>query len=477
MTYPDTKLFIDGKWCDASDGRTIDVIDPATTRMIGRVAHAGIGDLDTALEAAQRGFNTWRRVPAIERSALMMQTAAILRERVDQIAPLMTAEQGKPLVQSVLELRGAAEVLEWFAGEARRLYGQVIPARAPGVTQYTIMDPVGPVAAFTPWNFPVNQIVRKISAGLAAGCSLIVKAPEETPASPAELIRAFADAGLPDGVINLVYGAPAEISDYLISHPVIRKISFTGSTEVGKLLAGLAGRHMKRSTMELGGHAPVLIFDDADVVQAVETMVATKFRNAGQVCVSPTRFLVQETVAREFIDGFVEAAQLLNVGPGRLPDVQMGPLANDRRIPALEALIQDAVQHGASLVTGGHRIGNTGWFFEPTVLTDVPTEARIMNEEPFGPVAIINRFDTDDAAFNEANRLPYGLAAYAWTSSSARSQRIRDELQAGMISVNHIGLSVPEVPFGGIGDSGIGTEGGSEAITAYLQPRFVTQLN
>lgn len=477
MTYPDTKLFIDGKWCDASDGRTIDVIDPATTRMIGRVAHAGIGDLDTALEAAQRGFNTWRRVPAIERSALMMQTAAILRERVDQIAPLMTAEQGKPLVQSVLELRGAAEVLEWFAGEARRLYGQVIPARAPGVTQYTIMDPVGPVAAFTPWNFPVNQIVRKISAGLAAGCSLIVKAPEETPASPAELIRAFADAGLPDGVINLVYGAPAEISDYLISHPVIRKISFTGSTEVGKLLAGLAGRHMKRSTMELGGHAPVLIFDDADVVQAVETMVATKFRNAGQVCVSPTRFLVQETVAREFIDGFVEAARLLNVGPGRLPDVQMGPLANDRRIPALEALIQDAVQHGASLVTGGHRIGNTGWFFEPTVLTDVPTEARIMNEEPFGPVAIINRFDTDDAAFNEANRLPYGLAAYAWTSSSARSQRIRDELQAGMISVNHIGLSVPEVPFGGIGDSGIGTEGGSEAITAYLQPRFVTQLN
>ncbi|MEQ8897188.1 MAG: NAD-dependent succinate-semialdehyde dehydrogenase [Roseovarius sp.] len=477
MTYPDTKLFIDGKWCDASDGRTIDVIDPATTRMIGRVAHAGIGDLDTALEAAQRGFNTWRRVPAIERSALMMRTAAILRERVDQIAPLMTAEQGKPLVQSALELRGAAEVLEWFAGEARRLYGQVIPARAPGVTQYTIMDPVGPVAAFTPWNFPVNQIVRKISAGLAAGCSLIVKAPEETPASPAELIRAFADAGLPDGVLNLVYGAPTEISDYLIPHPVIRKISFTGSTEVGKLLAGLAGRHMKRSTMELGGHAPVLIFDDADVVQAVETMVATKFRNAGQVCVSPTRFLVQETVAREFIDGFVEAARSLTVGPGRLPGVQMGPLANDRRIPALEALIQDAVQHGASLVTGGHRIGNTGWFFEPTVLTDVPTEARIMNEEPFGPVAIINRFDTDDAAFNEANRLPYGLAAYAWTSSSARSQRIRDELQAGMISVNHIGLSVPEVPFGGIGDSGIGTEGGSEAITAYLQPRFVTQLN
>ncbi|MDD9727704.1 NAD-dependent succinate-semialdehyde dehydrogenase [Roseovarius sp. SK2] len=477
MTYPDTKLFIDGKWRDASDGRTIDVIDPATSRRIGRVAHAGIDDLNIALEAVQRGFNTWRRVPAIERSALMFRTAAILRERVDLIAPLMTAEQGKPLVQSALELHAAVEVIEWFAGEARRLYGQVIPARTPGVTQYTIMDPVGPVAAFTPWNFPVNQIVRKISAGLAAGCSLIVKAPEETPASPAELIRAFADAGLPDGVINLVYGAPAEISDYLISHPVIRKISFTGSTEVGKLLAGLAGRHMKRSTMELGGHAPVLIFDDADVVQAVETMVATKFRNAGQVCVSPTRFLVQETVAREFIDGFVEAARLLNVGPGRLPDVQMGPLANDRRIPALEALIQDAVQHGASLVTGGHRIGNTGWFFEPTVLTDVPAKARIMNEEPFGPVAIINRFDTDDAAFNEANRLPYGLAAYAWTNSSARSQRIRDELQAGMISVNHIGLSVPEVPFGGIGDSGIGTEGGSEAITAYLQPRFITQLN
>ncbi|MDP0929046.1 NAD-dependent succinate-semialdehyde dehydrogenase [Paracoccus onubensis] len=477
MTYPDTQLFIGGTWRAAQDGRTIPVLDPATEEEIGRVAHAGIPDLDAALEAAAGAFPGWAGTGAFDRYKLMRRAAELLRERSDAIAAIMTAEQGKPLGQSRLEVLGGADTIDWFAEEARRTYGQVIPARQGGVTQITIKQPVGPVAAFTPWNFPINQVVRKLSAALAAGCSIIVKAPEETPASPAELIRCFADAGVPDGVVNLVYGDPAEISGYLIPHPIIRKISFTGSTPVGKQLASLAGAHMKKATMELGGHAPVLIFEDADIDRAISTMAATKFRNAGQVCVSPTRFLVQDGVADRFVDGFTEAAKAIKVGAGSDPETEMGPLANERRIPALQRMIEDAISKGARMTTGGKRIGNQGWFFEPTVLADVPTSAAIMNEEPFGPVAVINRFDTVDAALAEANRLPFGLASYAFTSSAATAHRLEQEVRAGMLTMNHIGLALPEVPFGGIGDSGIGTEGGSDAIEAYLDTRFVTRLD
>lgn len=396
-SYPDIKLFINGEWRDAIAGKTLPVTDPATGETLGKIAHAEREDLDLALAAADKGFKVWRDTSAFERSKIMRRAADILRERKDAIAWLMTREQGKPLAQSLAETMGAADTIDWFAEEARRTYGQVIPSRATGVMQITIKQPVGPVAAFTPWNFPINQIVRKLSAAVSTGCSIIVKAPEETPASPAELIRAFADAGIPAGVINLVYGVPAEISEYLIPHPVIRKISFTGSTPIGKQLAALAGLHMKRATMELGGHAPVIVCDDADIAKAVEVSSAAKFRNAGQVCVAPTRFLVQDGVMDRFTDGFVTAAKAIKVGNGLDADVQMGPLANERRIPALEALINDAVSHGATLRTGGRRIGNKGNFFEPTVITDVPTHARIMNEEPFGPVAIINRFTALDS--------------------------------------------------------------------------------
>lgn len=475
-SYPDTLLLIGGAWRAASDGRTIPVVNPATEEVIGHVAHASTADLDAALEAAAHGFAVWKAIPALDRSKLMRQAAQLLRERAEVIAPLMTMEQGKPLAQSRMELLAAADVIDWFAEEGRRTYGQVIPARAPGVLQITIKDPVGPVAAFTPWNFPVNQVVRKLSAALCTGCSIIVKAPEETPASPAALIRCFVDAGVPAGVVNLVFGVPSEISEYLIPHPVIRKISFTGSTPVGKHLAALAGAHMKRATMELGGHAPVLVFDDADVDQAVALMATHKFRNAGQVCVSPTRFLVQDGVADRFLEGFVAAAQKIRVGNGLDPATEMGPLANERRIPALERMVADALDHGGRLVTGGRRIGNTGWFYEPTVLADVPVTAAIMNDEPFGPVAVVNRIKDVDEALAEANRLPYGLAAYAFTRSTATAQRLRAEVRAGMLSVNHLGLALPEVPFGGLGDSGYGTEGGSEAVEAYLDTRFVTQL-
>lgn len=476
QTYPNVQLFIDGKWRDALDGATIPVTDPATDETLGHIAKASKADLDLSLAAADKGFRIWRDTSPFDRSRLMRKAADLLRDRKDRIAWLMTREQGKPLAQAGMEIMLAADIIDWFAEEARRTYGQIIPARFGNVAQMVTKVPVGPVAAFTPWNFPINQVVRKLSAAIATGCSFIVKAPEETPASPAELIRAFVDAGIPDGVVNLVYGEPAEISEYLISHPVIQKISFTGSTPVGKHLAAIAGRHMKRATMELGGHAPVMIFNDADIDKAIEVMSGAKFRNAGQVCVSPTRFLVQDGVFDRFTSGFVKAAKAVKVGNGLDAETQMGPLANERRIPAIEALLSDAVSRGADLLTGGRRIGNVGNFFEPTVVANVPVSAKIMNDEPFGPVAIVNRFGTFDDVINEANRLPFGLASYAFTTSTETAQALGRKVNAGMLTINHNGLSLPEVPFGGIKDSGYGTEGGSEAVEAYLERRFVTQM-
>ncbi|QDY71324.1 NAD-dependent succinate-semialdehyde dehydrogenase [Qingshengfaniella alkalisoli] len=474
-SYPSTKLFIAGVWRDATRGRTIDVINPATEEVIGTVAHAGIDDLDEALEAARSGFDIWRRTPAFERYQIMRRAAGLMRERAEAIGPLLTMEQGKPLDQAIGEAAAAADMIDWFAEEGRRVTSKIIPARAAGITQVAVKKPVGPVAAFTPWNFPINQVVRKLSGALAAGCSIIVKAPEETPAAPAQLIQAFHDAGVPVGVVNLVFGVPAEISEYLIPHPVIRKVSFTGSTPVGKHLAALAGQHMKPVTMELGGHGPVVITKDADLENVTSLLAKTKIRNAGQICVSPTRFLVEDEVADQFAKDFATIVGQTKIGNGMEPGTEMGPLANDRRIPALEELIEDAVQSGAKLATGGRRIGNKGWFFEPTVLTDVPTAARVMNEEPFGPLAIINRFSTIDDAISEANRLPYGLAAYGFTGSNNTADRLSEDLEAGIVAVNHNGFGLPELPFGGTKDSGYGTEGGTEAIEAYLETRLVTR--
>ena len=468
-------LHIDGQWRPASGNRTIPIINPATEEQIGTVPHATEADLDEALEAAERGFNTWKRVSAFDRSKVMRKAADILRERAGEIARIMTMEQGKPVAEAKMEILGGADTIDWFAEEARRAYGRVVPARALGVYQLVIKEPVGPVAAFTPWNFPINQIVRKLSAALATGCSIIVKAPEETPASPAELIRAFVDAGVPKGVIGLVYGVPSEISSYLIPHPIIRKVTFTGSTPVGKHLAEMAGKYMKRATMELGGHAPAIVFDDADVEYASKTLAGSKFRNAGQVCVSPTRFLVQEKVFDQFVDSFTKHAQALKVGNGLEDGVQMGPLANDRRIPAMEELIADARQRGADVRTGGNRIGNKGYFFEPTVISGMTREMRAMNEEPFGPLALMMPFKDFDEVVEEANRLPFGLASYAFTRSAKTANALATEVESGMMTINHLGLALPEVPFGGMKDSGYGSEGGSEAIEAYLNTKFVSQ--
>jgi succinate-semialdehyde dehydrogenase / glutarate-semialdehyde dehydrogenase len=472
--YSDTGLFIRGEWQQSHDRATLDVLNPANGERIGSVAGATFHDLERAVIAAQEGFAIWRKQSAYTRSGVMRRAATLLRERAEEIAVSMTLEQGKPLGESRGETLAAADIIEWFAEEARRTYGRTVPARSGSVTQLVVKEPIGPVAAFTPWNFPLNQSVRKVSAALAAGCSVVLKGPEETPASCAALVQAFADAGVPPGSVNLVFGIPADISTFLIAHPAIRKITFTGSTPVGKQLAAMAGQHMKRATMELGGHAPALVFDDADVGKAASILVAQKFRNAGQVCVSPTRFLVQETVAAKFISKFVTGAEQLIVGDGMSASTQMGPLANRRRVQVLQELVDDAVNRGATLATGGKPFDQPGFFFKPTVLLDVPRDARVMNEEPFGPVAVVNRFANYEEAISEANRLPFGLAAYAYTRSLATANALAGDVESGMLSVNHHGIGLPEVPFGGIKDSGYGSEGGIEAMEGYLITKLVT---
>ncbi|WP_430395556.1 NAD-dependent succinate-semialdehyde dehydrogenase [Ferrovibrio sp.] len=472
--YTDIQLQIAGQWVGGAAGATIQILNPATGEAIGTVAKAERTDLDRALAAAEAGFRVWKKVCGFDRYKILRKAADLLRARAEAIAQNMTLEQGKPLAEARMEANAAGDIVDWFAEEARRTYGRVIPARVENVQQLVIKEPVGPVAAFTPWNFPINQAVRKVSAALAAGCSIILKGPEETPAACAALVQAYLDAGVPAGVVQLVYGVPAEISEYLIPHPVIRKITFTGSTPVGKHLSMLAGAHMKRITMELGGHSPAIVCEDADIDRAVALLSAAKFRNAGQVCTSPTRFLVHESAYERFVAGFVQVAKGLKVGDGMDKDTQMGPLANDRRVQAMEMFVGDAVAKGAKLQAGGKRIGNKGNFFEPTVLTEVPLDARIMNEEPFGPVVPILPFRDLDAALEEANRLPYGLAAYAYTRSSNTIATLSAGFESGMVSVNHHGLALPEAPFGGVKDSGYGSEGGTEAMEAYLNAKFVT---
>ena len=474
--YPDTHLFLNGEWREAAAKESLEIINPATEEVIGKVSHARKEDLDIALNAAENAFNSWKNVSAYERSKILRKAADIVRDKADQIATLMTMEQGKPLIEAKMETMGAADSIDWYAEEGRRAYGRIIPSRAPqGVYQFVFKEPVGVVAAFTPWNFPLNQVVKKVAAAFAAGCTAIVKGPEETPASVAELIKAFDEAGMPKGSVNLVYGIPAEISEYLIAHPIVRKVTFTGSTAVGKLLASQAGTHMKRVTMELGGHSPAIVCEDADVKAAVKILSANKFRNAGQVCISPTRFLVHDSVYEEFVDGFVKQAEALTVGNGLDDGVKMGPLAHDRRLTAIEGFVADAVENGAKVLTGGKRKGNKGYFFEPTVMTNVSNDARIMNEEPFGPLAPINSFSSIDEVVKESNRLNYGLAAYAYTNSAKTAQDLGQAIESGQVSINHHGLGLVDTPFGGVKDSGYGSEGGPEGLDAYMTTKLVSQ--
>ncbi|WP_321938746.1 NAD-dependent succinate-semialdehyde dehydrogenase [Paraburkholderia sp. J8-2] len=472
--YTDTQLFIDGEWCPSLDRSTIEVTNPATGEVIGTVARARHADLERAIVAAQSGFERWKNTPAFERAATMRRAASLLRDRLESIARLLTLEQGKPITEARIEVLSAADIIEWFADEGRRVYGRVVPPRTMWAQQLVLKEPVGPVAAFTPWNFPINQIVRKLSAALTTGCSFLVKAPEETPAAPAALIKAFADAGVPAGVLGLVFGDPAEVSSYLIAHPAIRKVTFTGSTVVGKQLAALAGQHMKRVTMELGGHAPVIVADDADVDLAARVMCAAKFRNAGQVCISPTRFLVHDSIRDAFANALVSHARALKVGHGLEEGTQLGPLANERRLQAMRDIVRNARECGATVATGGERVGSTGNFFAATVLTDVPLDADVFNNEPFGPIAAIRGFTNLEDAINEANRLPFGLASYAFTRSVRNVHVLSHRMHAGMLWINQAATAWPELPFGGVRDSGYGSEGGPEALEPYLAVKTVS---
>jgi succinate-semialdehyde dehydrogenase/glutarate-semialdehyde dehydrogenase len=477
VSYPVLSLYIDGQFLGAEGRKTQPVLNPATNQTIGTLPHASTEDLQNALNAAQRAFESWKKTSPMERSKVLRKVAELARERAQDIGRNITLDQGKPLAEAVGEVVFCAEHAEWHAEECRRIYGRVIPARQDGVRQTVLREPIGVCAAFSPWNFPFNQAIRKITAALGAGCTIVIKGPEDAPSAVVAIAQLFHDAGLPPGCLNVVWGVPHEVSDFLIKSPIVRKISFTGSVPVGKLLSGLAGSLMKRCTMELGGHAPVIVCDDADIDAAADTLVPFKFRNAGQVCISPTRFYVQEGAYDRFVARFLAKLEKVKVGDGLLKETRMGPLAQARRVAAIAGFIDDAHQRGATVLAGGSALPGEGNFFAPTVLADLPEDSRLMTEEPFGPIAGIVRFKTVEEVLQRANSLPFGLASYAFTGGTKNARMLSEGLEAGMVSINHVGLALAETPFGGIKDSGYGSEGGLETFDGYLNTKFVTQLN
>ncbi|WP_439821350.1 NAD-dependent succinate-semialdehyde dehydrogenase [Pseudomonas sp. HLG18] len=475
-SYNPLYLFIGGEWIGAEGRDTAAVVNPATGREIGRVPLATADDLDHALEVTRLSFEQWRQTVPDKRAKILKRAADLILERAPQIAAQMTLEEGKPLNESLDEVTRAAEYFEWFAESARRIDGRVVPSNRPGVLQLVKRQAIGPVAAFTPWNFPAITPARKLSAALAAGCSVILKPGEESPSTALALARALDDAGLPKGVLQVVFGVPDQVSSHLIASPIIRKVTFTGSVPIGRLLSARAAEGVKPITLELGGHGPVLVFEDADIEKAAVEGVANRFRGTGQVCISSTRFLIQRGAYQAFVDHFVSATQALRIGDGLHPDTQVGPLANPRQLAKMEELVADAVEKGARVLVGGEALSGEGYFFQPTVLTDVPMNARVMHEEPFGPIAVLMPFDELADGLQEANRLPYGLSAYAFTSSARTAIDVADGLEAGMIGINQYRIVATELPFGGMKESGHGSEGGIEGIEHYLTHKFISQV-
>lgn len=474
--YDPLYLFIGGQWLTAQDRATAAVVNPATGEELGQVPLATAEDLDHALEVARLSFDQWRQTVPDQRAKILKRAADLILERAPHIAGQMTLEEGKPLRESLDEVTRAAEYFEWFAESARRIDGRVVPANRPGVLQLVKRQAIGPVAAFTPWNFPAITPARKLSAALAAGCSVVLKPGEESPSTALALARALDDAGLPKGVLQVVFGVPDQVSSHLIASPIIRKVTFTGSVPIGRLLSARAAEGVKPITLELGGHGPVLVFADADIEKAAVEGVANRFRGTGQVCISSTRFLIQREAYADFVEHFVAATQALKIGDGMDPQTQVGPLANPRQLAKMEQLIADAVEKGARVLAGGEALPGAGFFFQPTVLADVPMSARIMHEEPFGPIAILMPFDELSDGLQEANRLPYGLSAYAFTSNARTAIDVADGLEAGMIGINHYRIVATELPFGGMKESGHGSEGGIEGIEHYLTNKFISQV-
>jgi succinate-semialdehyde dehydrogenase/glutarate-semialdehyde dehydrogenase len=475
--YEELSLYIDGEFIRGDGRREQEVFNPATGEVVGSLPHARQADLDRALAAAQRAFKSWRLASPMDKSAILRKVGELSRARANEIGRNITLDQGKPLREAVGEVMRCADHCDWHAEECRRIYGRVVPPRLPNVRQFVLREPIGVCAAFTPWNFPYNQAIRKIAAAIGAGCTIILKGPEDSPSAVVAIARLFHEAGLPPGVLNVVWGVPHEVSEYLIASPIVRKISFTGSVPVGKQLAALAGSHMKRITMELGGHSPVIVCDDADVERAATMLSAFKFTNAGQVCVSPTRFYIQDKAWDLFMARFIEASRGIKLGAGIDAATTMGPLAHARRVTAMQEFVADAKARGARIEMGGERIGEIGNFFAPTIIASPPEDARIMQSEPFGPIAACVPFKELDEAICRANSLPYGLSSYAFTGSSKNALRIQNGIEAGMVNINHFGQALPETPFGGIKDSGMGSEGGIETFDGYLVTKFVTQMD
>ncbi len=473
--YPELGLFIDGQFITGGKRVLQDVRNPADDSVIAKLPHATTDDLQAALVSAQQAFDSWRHSSVMQRSEVLRKAGALIRERVEEIASALTMDQGKPLAEARAEVLGCAEHAEWHAEECRRLYGRVIPARQANVQQTVVREPVGVCAAFTPWNFPMNQAIKKVAAALGAGCTVILKGPEDTPSAVVALGRVFHDAGLPPGCLNIVWGVPDQVSEYLIASPIVRKVSFTGSVPVGKLLAARAAAGMKRCTMELGGHAPVIVFEDADVDRAAAVMAAVKNRNAGQVCAAPSRFFVHADVHARFVDKFAAAYAAQTIGDGLKPGTTMGPLAHPRRPAAMSRFVDDARSRGAKVLCGGAPLPGPGSFFPPTVITGVPDDALLMTDEPFGPVVPIVTFTDREEVMRRANSVPYGLASFAFTESLSNAQFAAQRLEAGMVNINHFGGALAEIPFGGIKDSGYGCEGGAESFDGYLVTKYVSQ--
>jgi succinate-semialdehyde dehydrogenase / glutarate-semialdehyde dehydrogenase len=475
--YEDLHLYIDGEFIKGGGRTEQDVFDPATGKVLGRLPHATRADLDRALAAAARAFETWKSVSPMEKGRILRKVGELARERAKEVGRNITLDQGKPLAESVGEVVRCADHCDWHAEECRRIYGRVIPPRLPNVRQFVLREPVGVCAAFTPWNFPFTQAMRKIAAAVGAGCTIVLKGPEDAPSAVVAIARMFQDAGLPPGVLNIVWGVPSEVSDHLIRSPIVRKVSFTGSVPVGKQLAALAGAHMKRVTMELGGHSPAIVCEDADIDRAADMLSTLKFSNAGQVCVSPNRLYVHEKAFDRFMARFIEATRKIKVGSGLEADTKMGPLAHERRLPAMAEFVEDATARGATIELGGSRIGESGYFWSPTVITHAPDDSKVMTIEPFGPIAPCVPFKDLDEAIRRANSLPYGLSSYAFTTSTKNALRIQNGIESGIVNINHFGQALPETPFGGIKDSGIGSEGGTETFDGYLVTKFVTQMD
>lgn len=476
MEYPELTLLIGGRAVTAGQRPSLEVIDPATQTVLGRLPVASPDDIDEALESARRSFPGWRATPALDRAAILRRAATLMRERTPRLAWLITRELGKPLAESEKEVATAAEMFEWGAEEARRTYGRLIPGRVGSIRQMAIPEPIGPVAAFAGWNAPAITPSRKIAGALAAGCSIVIKPSEETPAIALEIGRALTDAGLPAGVLSVVFGDPGQISRRLIESPVIRMVTFTGSTAIGRELAMMAAAGLKRATLELGGHAPVLVFGDADPIEAADTVLAAKLRNSGQICTSPTRMVVHESVYDRFVERLAERARGWRVGNGLDAEVQMGPLANPRRLAAMETMVADALDRGARLAAGGQRLDLPGWFWAPTVLSGVSADCRAANTEPFGPLALVQPFTSMDEALHEANRLPFGLASYVFTRDAATARIASERIESGVVCINHCQASLPETPFGGFKDSGLGKEGGMEGLQEFMQVKYVSQM-